>query len=86
MTADGFLDPIPDAHAVAAKTRAACAHLCHPGQMRRSEDLLRRAQLMHAVIRSRAAFEAFHARDRELRAALTRFRERREAAAVGARA
>lgn len=65
--------------AVLERAKAACAHLCKPGQMRRHEDMLQRAQLMHAVIRSRAQFKALHERGLELQAALERFKERRAA-------
>jgi len=59
--------------------KAACAHLCHPGQMRRDSDLHARAQLIHAVIRTRRQFKAFRDRGLELQAALDRFKARREA-------
>ncbi|MFC4819218.1 hypothetical protein [Dokdonella ginsengisoli] len=65
--------------AVLERAKAACAHLCKPGQMRRHDDLLQRAQLMHAVIRSRAQFKALHERSLELQAALERFKARRAA-------
>lgn len=65
--------------AVLEHAKAACAHLCKPGQMRRHDDLLNRARLMHAVIKSRAQFKALHERSIELQAALDRFKARREA-------
>lgn len=67
--------------AVLERAKAACAHLCTPGQMRRHDDLLQRAQLVHAVIRSRAQFKALHERSLELQAALERFKARRAAMA-----
>lgn len=65
--------------AVLERAKAACAHLCAPGQMRRHDDLMQRARLMHAVIRSRAQFKALHERSLELQAALERFKARRVA-------
>jgi|GEM_PF-1562439 hypothetical protein len=65
--------------AVLEHAKAACANLCHPGLMRRHEDMVNRARLIHAVIRSRAQFKALHERSIELRAALDRFKLRREA-------
>lgn len=65
--------------AVLERAKAACAHLCAPGQMRRQDDLLQRAQLVHAVIKSRAQFKALHERSLELQAALERFKARRAA-------
>ena len=65
--------------AVLERAQAACAHLCTPGQMRRHSDMLTRAKLIHAVIRSRAQFKALHERSIDLQAALTRFKQRREA-------
>jgi hypothetical protein len=59
--------------------KAACAHLCHHGLMRRDSDLQRRAELIHAVIRTRRQFKAFRDRGLELQAALERFKTRREA-------
>jgi triphosphoribosyl-dephospho-CoA synthetase len=65
--------------AVLERAKAACAHLCKPGQMRRQSDLQTRARLIHAVIRSRAQFKALHERSIDLQAALVRFKQRREA-------
>lgn len=70
---------VMSAVAVLEHARNACAHLCKPGQLRRRDDLLQRAQLVHAVIRSRAQFKVLHERSLELQAALERFKARREA-------
>lgn len=64
---------------VLERAKAACANLCHPGEMRSDSDLRSRAQLIHAVIRTRSQFKAFRDRGIELQAALDRFKARREA-------
>lgn len=79
MQAKNAASDVMAAVAVLERAKAACAHLCSPGQMRRRDDLLQRAQLMHAVIRSRAQFKALHERSLELQAALERFKARRAA-------
>lgn len=79
MSTQNAARDVMTAVAVLEHAKAACAHLCKPGQMRRHDDLLQRAQLMHAVIRSRAQFKALHERSLELQAALERFKERRAA-------
>jgi hypothetical protein len=79
MSTQNAARDVMTAVAVLERAKAACAHLCTPGQMRRHDDLLQRAQLMHAVIRSRAQFKALHERSLELQAALDRFKARRAA-------
>lgn len=79
MSTQNAARDVMTAVAVLEHAKAACAHLCKPGQMRHHDDLLQRAQLMHAVIRSRAQFKALHERSLELQAALERFKERRAA-------
>lgn len=67
------------AAAVLERATAACANLCEPGMMRRRDDMLARAQLICAAMRTRQRFKALHERSRELQAALDRFKLRREA-------
>ena len=81
MPTENAARDVMTAVAVLERAKAACAHLCNPGQMRRHDDLLQRAQLVHAVIRSRAQFKALHERSLELQAALERFKARRAAMA-----
>lgn len=59
--------------------KAACANLCEAGQLRRRDDLVARAQLIHAAMITRQRFKALYDRSRELRDALERFEERRKA-------
>lgn len=81
MPSNNAAHDVMAAVAVLERAKAACAHLCAPGQLRRSDDLLQRAQLVHAVIKSRAQFKALHERSLELQAALDRFKARRAAMA-----
>ncbi|MFC5490006.1 hypothetical protein [Dokdonella soli] len=73
---------IPDtlsAGSILEQAKAACAQLCQPGQMRRRDDLLARAQLIHAAISTRKRFKALYERSQELQSALDRFKAHREA-------
>lgn len=57
--------------------KAACANLCEPGLIRRRDELVARAQMIHAAALTRERFKALYDRSRELREALERFEERR---------
>jgi hypothetical protein len=52
----------------------ACADLCEPALLRRSDDMLARARVIHAALCTRRRFTALYERSRELQAALERFK------------
>jgi hypothetical protein len=55
----------------------ACADLCEPALLRRGDDMLARARVIHAALSTRRRFEALYERSRELQTALERFKARR---------
>ncbi|HEU4663053.1 MAG TPA: hypothetical protein VFS55_03365 [Dokdonella sp.] len=55
----------------------ACAHLCQPALLRRSDDRLARARVIHAALSTRRRFEALFERSQALQDALERFKSRR---------
>jgi len=57
--------------------KAACAHLTPPGAMRRQEDLITRARLIHSVIQTRRKLQALHQRTLALGEAVERFKAQR---------
>jgi hypothetical protein len=55
----------------------ACSDLCAPGFLRRRDDQLARARLIHAALTTRLRFKRLYERSKELQAALERFKRRR---------
>lgn len=55
----------------------ASADPCEPAWLRRSDDMLARARVIHAAHSTRRRFEALYGRSRELQTALERFKARR---------
>jgi hypothetical protein len=64
---------------VRENAQRACSNLLGIGQMRRRDDLLERARVIHAALTTRRRFKALLDRSRELQAALERFKARRSA-------
>jgi hypothetical protein len=64
---------------VQAYAKAACADLCEVGEIQQHQDLVARAQLIHAARMTRHRFKALYERSRLLREALDRFEQRRSA-------
>ena len=55
----------------------ACSDLCEPACLRRSDDRLARARVIHAALSTRRRFKALYERSRELQTALEWFKARR---------
>ena len=77
MSVRNAIEDVMAAIVVRQQAKAACAHLTSPGAMRRHEDLLTRARLIHAVVETRGKLQSLHQRSVRLEAAVERFKAQR---------
>ena len=77
MSMKDAVEDVMAAIVVLRRAKDACAHLTPPGAMRRHEDLLTRARLIHAVVETRHKLQSLHQRSLRLEAAVERFKAQR---------